>query len=235
MSQQIDTKTRTFQAAAAIAIHLRVKDNGSGKLAAAGATDIELGTMAEAAVTADDYYAVNLRSKEGTTKMVASAAITRGGNIYGAASGKVSSTANSNRIGIALETVTADGDVIEVLRDDIQKMLLPTGEAHTANDTLTAAELQGHIHTSVGATGAITLALPAATVGLNGWFRVGAAQELRLDPNGTETIALPSTGVQAAAGKYLTANADGETVRLLCDTAGDWSCYGYTGTWTAET
>ena len=108
-----------------------------------------------------------------------------------------------------------------------------TTEAHTAADTLTAAE-SGSTHTSVGATGAVTLTLPAATVGLEFYFRVGAARELRLDPNGSETIALPSTGVAGAAGKYLTANADGETVRLACTKAGGWSVFGYTGTWTAE-
>jgi hypothetical protein len=51
-------------------------------------------------------------------------------------------------------------------------------------------------------------ALPAAVVGLNIAFASGATQELRIDPNGTETIALPSTGVQGAAGKYLVADAE---------------------------
>lgn len=106
-------------------------------------------------------------------------------------------------------------------------------EAHTAGDTLTVAE-SGSVHTTVGASGTVTLVLPAAVVGLEYFFRVGAAQELRIDPDGTETIALPSTGVQGAAGKYLTANADGESVHLVCTKAGQWSAYGFTGTWTAE-
>jgi hypothetical protein len=63
---------------------------------------------------------------------------------------------------------------------------------------------------------------------------VGAAFELRIDPNGTETIALPSTGVQGAAGKYLVADADGETVDIECTKTGQWSVFGFTGTWTAE-
>jgi len=108
-----------------------------------------------------------------------------------------------------------------------------TLEAHTAGDTLTAAET-GSVHTNTGAAGTITLILPAATVGLEFYFYVGAAQELRLDPNGTETISLPSTGVAGAAGKYLSADAVGETVHLLCGKAGTWSVMGYTGTWTAE-
>jgi hypothetical protein len=108
-----------------------------------------------------------------------------------------------------------------------------TGEAHTASDTLTTAE-NGTLHSNKGASGAITLTLPAATVGLHYYFYVGAAQELRIDPNGTETISLPSNGVAGAAGKYLTANAVGETVHLMCGEAGTWSVMGYTGTWTAE-
>ena len=110
---------------------------------------------------------------------------------------------------------------------------IPDVEAHTASDTLTVAE-SGSVHTNTGASGAITLSLPAATVGLKYDFYVGAAQELRIDPNGTETISLPSDGVPGAAGKYLTANAVGETVRLVCCKAGTWAVFGYTGTWTAE-
>lgn len=103
----------------------------------------------------------------------------------------------------------------------------------TADLTLTAND-SGEGFSTVGATGAVTFALPAAAVGLNYYFYVGAAQELRIDPNGTETISLPSTGVPGAAGKYLTANAAGETVYLVCAVAGSWACFGYTGTWTAE-
>ena len=105
-------------------------------------------------------------------------------------------------------------------------------EAHTADDTLTAAE-SGTTHTNAGASGAIALVLPPATVGLTYRFVVRAAQELRIDPDGTETISLPSTGVPGAAGAYLTANAIGESVELVCDTAGTWAVLGYTGTWTA--
>ena len=113
------------------------------------------------------------------------------------------------------------------------KVATPTWEAHTSGDTLTAAESSTK-HDNTGATGAVTLVLPAAVVGLNFLFKVVAVQELRLDPNGTETIALPSTGVQGAAGKYLTANAAGEYVQIRCDATGEWKIATYSGTWTAE-
>lgn len=106
-------------------------------------------------------------------------------------------------------------------------------EAHTVNDTLTASE-SGTAHTNTGAPGVVTLILPAATVGLEFLCGVGAAFELRLDPNGAETISLPSTGIPGVAGKYLAADAIGESVRLVCLKAGNWSVIGHTGTWTAE-
>lgn len=105
-------------------------------------------------------------------------------------------------------------------------------EAHTADDTLTANE-NGTCHTNTGAGGAITLTLPAAVVGLHYYFGVGAAQQLRIDPNGSETISLPSNGVPGSGGSYIVADAVGETVHLMCVKAGNWAVMGYTGTWTA--
>lgn len=108
-----------------------------------------------------------------------------------------------------------------------------TLEAHTAGDTLLAAE-SGSIHTNTGAGATITIVLPAATVGLEFYFFVGAAQELRIDPNTTQTISLPSSGVAGGAGKYLVADAVGESLHLMCCIAGSWAVMGFTGTWTAE-
>lgn len=90
------------------------------------------------------------------------------------------------------------------------------------------------VFTNEGATGAATFLLPAAVAGLELLFVVMAAFELRIDPSGTETIALPSSGAQGAAGKYLTADAVGEWVRLLCVKAGQWQVVGYAGTWAHE-
>lgn len=103
----------------------------------------------------------------------------------------------------------------------------------TDGATITPA-LSGGIISNLGASGAAVFALPPATVGLDFTFVVEVAQELRIDPNGTETIALPSTGVQGAAGKYLVADAIGEKVRLVCISAGTWDVEHYSGTWTAE-
>jgi hypothetical protein len=86
------------------------------------------------------------------------------------------------------------------------------------------------------AGGVVTFALPAAKVGMGFRFLVQAACPLRIDPNGNETIALPSTGAQGSAGKYIWADAIGESVEIECLVAGTWNVGigAYTGTWTAE-
>jgi hypothetical protein len=103
----------------------------------------------------------------------------------------------------------------------------------TANYTVVADTDNGKTFTNEGAAAEIVFALPAATVGQWYRFKVVTAQELRIDPNGTETIALPSTGAQQAAGAYLTANAAGEGCEIECVKAGQWEVNFYTGTWTA--
>lgn len=103
----------------------------------------------------------------------------------------------------------------------------------TAAYTIVAGVDNGLTFTNEGAGAQVTFSLPAATVGQWYRFKVMAAQELRIDPNGTETIALPSTGAQQAAGAYLTADAAGEGCEVECVKAGQWAVNWYTGTWTA--
>ncbi len=128
---------------------------------------------------------------------------------------------------------TAASDKFAANALPVDRVALRIVEAHTAGDTLLAVE-SGSVHTNTGASGTITIVLPAATVGQEFFFVVGAAQELRIDPNTTQTISLPSTGVAGAAGKYLVADAIGESVHLICAIAGTWAALGFTGTWSAE-
>lgn len=105
-----------------------------------------------------------------------------------------------------------------------------TIEAHTAGDTLTAAE-SGSIHTNLNATGAITLTLPAsAAAGIEFHFAVQTTQELRIDP-GTATIRDDSG---QTASKYKSADAIGECITLVSDSNGDWVTVAKHGTWTEE-
>jgi hypothetical protein len=105
-------------------------------------------------------------------------------------------------------------------------------EVKTAAYTVVADTDNGKTFTNQGASGEVVFSLPPATVGQ--WYRfvVKAAQEIRLDPNGTETIAL-DTGVQQAAGAYITANAIGERITIECVKAGEWDTSDPVGTWTA--
>lgn len=131
--------------------------------------------------------------------------------------------------------VTSDGVWVDVAagpKVEAQPFRVPV-LVDSDGATLTAA-LSGGVISNLGASGAAVFALPPASVGLTFTFLVEAAQELRIDPNGTETIALPSSGVQGAAGKYLTADAIGEKVQLVCVSAGTWDVVHYSGTWTAE-
>jgi len=112
-------------------------------------------------------------------------------------------------------------------------MGLRTTEAKTADYTVVALSDVGKTFTNEGASGAVVFSLPAATVGQWYRFTVKVAQELRIDPNGTETMSLPSSGAKQSAGAYLTANADGESLEIECVKAGEWESRYYTGTWTA--
>ena len=106
-------------------------------------------------------------------------------------------------------------------------------EDHTANDTLTEAE-SGSVHTNKGATGAITISLPSApTEGTTFTFFVYAAQEFRIDPGDNDAIY--ASGITAADGKYVSADALGEYITLVANSAGDWIAVAINGTWTRET
>jgi hypothetical protein len=105
-----------------------------------------------------------------------------------------------------------------------------TIEAHTSNDTLTAAE-SGSVHSNRGAKGVVTLTLPAsAPAGTNYTFAVQAAQQLRIEP-GSATIRDTSGQTQ---GKYKAATAIGESIALAADEGGDWLTIAKNGNWTEE-
>jgi len=105
-----------------------------------------------------------------------------------------------------------------------------TIEAHTSDDTLTAAE-SGSVHTNLGAAATVTLTLPAsAAAGTVFSFAVQSARELRIDP-GTATIRDDSG---QTADKYKSASAIGACLSLIADANGDWATIAKNGTWTEE-
>lgn len=116
MAERNDTGSKAFTAGAAIAKHLRVKIS-SGKLAAAGITDNDIGTLDAASFADLDVRTVSLRSKPGTLICIAADAIVAGAAVYTAAAGKVSDTAASTALlyGIAMAAASGDGAEVEVM------------------------------------------------------------------------------------------------------------------------
>jgi len=115
--------------------------------------------------------------------------------------------------------------MIAAIRNPVKQV-----EAHTASDTLTAAE-SGTVHTNLGAGAAVTLTLPQTpAAGTFFDFVVMAAQELRVDPGAGGGIYI--NGAKQADDSYITANDEAESVRLVCDGNGDWVAVGMVGTWT---
>lgn len=156
MSQFFESACRPDTAAGAVAVNLRVKTPGA--VAAAGALDQSIGTM-EVDCLAAGPCTVRLKTAEGTRKMVAAAAISAGALVYGAASGKITSVANGNIEGIAMEAASADGDVIEVqsLNHPVQNgvtLAAASGAITVAGGTV--------VITKTGSLAALTLAAPTA-------------------------------------------------------------------------
>jgi len=131
--------------------------------------------------------------------------------------------------GVLTERLKLDADGIKS-PNIITPMIRKNIEAHTADDTLTAAE-SGSVHTNLGAAGVVTLTLPSsAPAGTVFDFAVQAAQELRIEP-GVATIRDDSG---QAAGKYKYASAIGACITLVADANGDWVTIAKNGTWTEE-
>ena len=101
---------------------------------------------------------------------------------------------------------------------------------HTADATLTEGQ-SGMVHTNRGATGMITLTLPAnATEGITFRFAVQAVQSLAVDP-GAATI---RDDCGQTADKYKWANAIGECIEFVADSNGNWITISKRGTWLEE-
>lgn len=135
--------------------------------------------------------------------------------------------------------VTSGGDIVSITDCRTgHNCFVPHGaggvrkiiEAHSSNDALLSVE-SGSVHTNLGATGTVTLTLPAAAPeGTQFAFAVQAAQELRVDP-GAATIRDDSG---QTADKYKSAATVGAALTLVADANGDWVTIAKNGTWNEE-
>jgi len=114
MSALVNTGSVTLPCNTTLGRFIRVKMSG-GYLAAAGATDNEIGVLNDAIVTAGDYGSVLPNNIGGVRFMVAAGAFSQYASVYGAASGYIDDTANEHYIGVALDAATAAGDIVRVL------------------------------------------------------------------------------------------------------------------------
>ena len=104
----------------------------------------------------------------------------------------------------------------------------------TSPIAITAAQaLAGITVTNHGASTACEFDLPAATVGMKVTAHVVVAQNLALDPNGTEHIFNGSLA-DIGAGTPCLANAVGESATFECLLAGQWNITKSVGTWDAD-
>lgn len=119
--------------------YLRVTYNGT-TLSTAGAEQVDLGTLSQRVLSTDLAAAIVPRINDGTCRMVAAGVVAKGATVYGSASGKVYTTKNSNKIGIALTAAAADGDYIEVQRvsahaSDYVEVAAATAVTNTTTET----------------------------------------------------------------------------------------------------
>lgn len=227
MTAHVETPTRTFVAGAALAADRRVKLT-AGKLAYAGIDDVELGTIEIDTFADGDRAAVRLNNAEGTVRMVAAGVTAVGADIYAAANGKVNDVGTGVYIGVGLTAATADGEVIEVLRQRP-----PSGGITHATGTATTLtrSQRNSTFTNLALGAAHTFTLPQdAIAGDKFYFCVMAAQELRVDPGAAGAIYI--NGAKQTDDAYISADDEAEHVTLTADGNGDWVAGPYNGTWT---
>ena len=114
VGEQIHTGKLSKKATAAYGRNLLVKFGADvDHVSTCAATDVPIGVLDDESAAADDQVNVNLLGNGTTILCTANAAITAGNPVYAAASGKVAPS-GTVLVGIALKTVTTDGDLIEV-------------------------------------------------------------------------------------------------------------------------
>lgn len=99
----------------------------------------------------------------------------------------------------------------------------------TGTTTVTDGRYLGRVINNTGAGSQSTVALIAGSsgrIGLRMSFEVTAAQQLRIDPNGTDLIR------GGTAGQYMVSSTIGDTATIEMDTSTTWKIVARHGTWT---
>jgi hypothetical protein len=133
----------------------------NGILINAAATTVPWGVCQDEPANTDTAAVAVLGAAVGTVKMVAGAACTAGAAVYTAADGKISGTpaSGSYKVGVALNTVSADGSIVEVAHQVPQGPYQPTGVTTHTGSTGSVAVPITHRTVNLTTTGAHTATL----------------------------------------------------------------------------
>lgn len=186
----------TFQATAvALEAFVRVTLDSNGLISVAGASDLGIGVTQEA-VAASGYGTVKLWGAPGTFQIQTAAAVTRGAQLYAAASGEVDDTGTYKLPLVANEAATAQGDVIECVPIDDCVSVVGTYLSADIGTVAAAGSAQGdataitklltYVTASDDAKG---VKLPAAAAGLvYEVYNTVAAKVLKIYPSTGDDI-----------------------------------------------
>ncbi len=104
---------------------------------------------------------------------------------------------------------------------------------YTASHSIFALDTGNIVHTNLGATDVVTLALPQSVpAGFTVQVVVMAAFELRIAPGAAGAIYI--NGAKQTDNKYVSATVINDCATFTADGNGDWVATGVSGTWTVE-
>ena len=167
---------RAYTAGEALAAKRRVKlHTTDGEVVYADAADRWIG-VTEAPAASGDRVAVRLKNTQGTLKVCAAGAFTRGTALFAADDGKVDDTETIyGRIGQALMAATADGDWVEMLPDEMPWPVGPKGAG--IHSTTVGGALAIVVTATLAGAGstAIWPAVPRRCLVIDAWSRNDSA------------------------------------------------------------
>ncbi len=142
--------SRSFTASGAITANNLVKVSGANSVAQASTADEAIGRALQTTASGGGVTVLLFRP---VFSLTASGAITAGANVYPDTVGKITATAATRRLGIALNATTSDGDICDVVL---------TGKS---NGVLSAqSSATGAANTDTSEDVLFTYALPANTL-----------------------------------------------------------------------
>lgn len=195
-------------------------------VAVAGVNDFALGTIADEVATADigdTYLAVELLGRGPTKRMVASAAIAAGDDVYQGAAGKVSPT-GFRYVGRALTAAGADNDVLTV---DDQAPARNGGVNSIIATAVAAAGLAAGDAAALGNAAVLRVSSDGATKGVKLPAGVAGMRIEILNTTATACEIYPATGGTlngAAANAPMTIPASTGVI-CFCTAADTWTLH----------